>query len=315
MHLRDLAQKVKAGVREAGGTPMEFNTIAISDAVTMGSEGMIGCGFWARYQLPAWQELGGAQCVAVCDRDRSKAGKMAADFNVAAVYEDTEALLKNEKLDFVDVVTGVDTHSQLVQQVAEHRLPVIYQKPLATSCTEAEDMVDACRQAGVPLLVHENWRWQRPMRQLKAELDRGGIGIPFRQVKIKVACTGICGTDLHEYDEGPLFVPANGGTTVCTSQRASSDDRDSSPGHSRARNRGHRGRNGLGRHASERGREIALQSAQLLDARNAAGPIGLMAIQAARIAGAKQIIAVEPAAKRQELAKTCGATDDGQGAI
>jgi dihydroxy-acid dehydratase len=39
-HLRDLAEKVKAGVRAAGGTPMEFNTIAISDAITMGTEGM-----------------------------------------------------------------------------------------------------------------------------------------------------------------------------------------------------------------------------------------------------------------------------------
>jgi dihydroxy-acid dehydratase len=39
-HLRHLAEKVKAGVRAAGGTPMEFNTIAISDAETMGTEGM-----------------------------------------------------------------------------------------------------------------------------------------------------------------------------------------------------------------------------------------------------------------------------------
>lgn len=39
-HLRALAEKVKAGVRAAGGTPMEFNTIAISDGVTMGTEGM-----------------------------------------------------------------------------------------------------------------------------------------------------------------------------------------------------------------------------------------------------------------------------------
>jgi len=39
-HLRHLAEKVKAGVRAAGGTPMEFNTIAISDAITMGSPGM-----------------------------------------------------------------------------------------------------------------------------------------------------------------------------------------------------------------------------------------------------------------------------------
>ncbi len=39
-NLRELAVKVKEGVRAAGGTPMEFNTIAISDGVTMGTEGM-----------------------------------------------------------------------------------------------------------------------------------------------------------------------------------------------------------------------------------------------------------------------------------
>src|ERR1041385_5801698 len=39
-HLRELAVKVKEGIRAAGGTPMEFNTIAISDGVTMGTEGM-----------------------------------------------------------------------------------------------------------------------------------------------------------------------------------------------------------------------------------------------------------------------------------
>jgi dihydroxy-acid dehydratase len=39
-HLRRLAAKVKEGIRAAGGTPMEFNTIAISDGITMGTEGM-----------------------------------------------------------------------------------------------------------------------------------------------------------------------------------------------------------------------------------------------------------------------------------
>jgi dihydroxy-acid dehydratase len=39
-HLRGLAEHVKDGVRKAGGTPMEFNTIAISDGITMGTEGM-----------------------------------------------------------------------------------------------------------------------------------------------------------------------------------------------------------------------------------------------------------------------------------
>ena len=39
-HLREVAEAVKQGIREAGGTPMEFNTVTISDGITMGTEGM-----------------------------------------------------------------------------------------------------------------------------------------------------------------------------------------------------------------------------------------------------------------------------------
>ena len=39
-HLRELAEHLKVGIRRAGGTPMEFNTVSISDGITMGTEGM-----------------------------------------------------------------------------------------------------------------------------------------------------------------------------------------------------------------------------------------------------------------------------------
>ena len=39
-HLRRLAERVKAGIRAAGATPLEFNTIAVSDGISMGTEGM-----------------------------------------------------------------------------------------------------------------------------------------------------------------------------------------------------------------------------------------------------------------------------------
>jgi dihydroxy-acid dehydratase len=42
MHLRHLGEQVKKGIRLAGGTPIEFNTIAVSDGITMGTEGMRG---------------------------------------------------------------------------------------------------------------------------------------------------------------------------------------------------------------------------------------------------------------------------------
>jgi predicted dehydrogenase len=141
---------------------------------------LFGAGFWARYQLAAWQEVAGAKCVAIYNRTLSKAQRLAAEFNVPLVSDNAEELLAAEPLDFVDIVTDVGTHSQFVHLAARHKLSVICQKPLATSLEEAEQMAAACRAAGVPLLVHENWRWQRPIREVRRILLAGTIGRPFR---------------------------------------------------------------------------------------------------------------------------------------
>lgn len=142
--------------------------------------GLLGAGFWARFQLPGWYETGRVECVAVYNRTRSKAEWLAGKFGIPRVYEDAEELLRSEALDFVDVVTGVETHAPLVRLAARHKLPVVCQKPLAVSLEEAEEMVGACREAGVPLYVNENWRWQTPIRAVKEVLDSGAIGTPFR---------------------------------------------------------------------------------------------------------------------------------------
>jgi predicted dehydrogenase len=141
---------------------------------------IFGTGFWSRYQLAAWRELDGVECVALYNRTRAKAEALAHEFGVPAVYDDPEELLRTERLDFIDVITDVDTHSRFVHMAAAQRLPVICQKPMAPTYAEAERMVAVCREAGVPYFVHENWRWQTPIRQLKSILDSGQIGRPFR---------------------------------------------------------------------------------------------------------------------------------------
>ncbi len=120
------------------------------------------------------------ECVALYNRTRPKAEALAQEFGVAGVYDDAEEMLRHERLDFVDVITNVKTHSRFVHLAAAHRLLVICQKPIATSLDEADAMVRTCREAGVLFFVHENWRWQTPIRQVKQVLDGGQIGIPFR---------------------------------------------------------------------------------------------------------------------------------------
>jgi predicted dehydrogenase len=141
---------------------------------------IFGTGFWSRFQLAGWHELEGAECVALYNRTRTKAEALAREFGVPAVYDDPEELLRREDVDFIDIITDVDTHSRFVHLAAEHRRPAICQKPLAPSLEDAECMVTTCREAGVLLLVHENWRWQTPIRQLKRVIDEGRIGTPFR---------------------------------------------------------------------------------------------------------------------------------------
>jgi predicted dehydrogenase len=141
---------------------------------------VLGAGFWSQFQIAAWGELPGARCVAIYNRTKAKAEALASRFNIPAVYDDAAALLRNEQLDFVDIITDVNSHSRLALLAAEHRIPVICQKPLAPSVAAAEEMTIRCRAAGVPLLVHENWRWQAPIRALKQVLDSGAIGRVFR---------------------------------------------------------------------------------------------------------------------------------------
>jgi len=141
---------------------------------------LLGAGFWSRFQLAAWGELPGVECVAVYNRTRERAAKLAETFGVPAVYDDPEDLLRREELDFVDVVTGTETHRGFVELAASRGLPVICQKPMAESLEEAEGMARTCREAGVTFIVHENWRWQTPIRQVKRFLEQGLVGRPFR---------------------------------------------------------------------------------------------------------------------------------------
>jgi predicted dehydrogenase len=62
---------------------------------------------------------------------------------------------------------------------AANRTPVICQKPFAPDLGDAGAMVAACAKAGVPLMVHENFRWQSPIRAVKRAIDSGAIGRPF----------------------------------------------------------------------------------------------------------------------------------------
>jgi predicted dehydrogenase len=139
---------------------------------------VLGCGFFAQNHLHAWKELPGVELVAVCDVVPERARAAAATFGARA-YLDAAELLAREEVDFVDIATTAPTHRELVELAARHGKAVICQKPLAWDLADAEAMVAACRERRLPFMVHENFRFQHPMREVRRLLDAGAVGRPF----------------------------------------------------------------------------------------------------------------------------------------
>jgi D-apiose dehydrogenase len=73
---------------------------------------IIGTGFWSRYQIAAWRELRGVECVALFSRTRAEAEALSREFGIARFYDDPRELLERESLDFVD------THARFTRLAA-----------------------------------------------------------------------------------------------------------------------------------------------------------------------------------------------------
>lgn len=143
---------------------------------------LIGCGFFAMNQLNAWRDIeaeGGARIVALCDRDPARLKAASERFGIERTYSDAAGMLDSEDVDFVDIATTAPSHRMLVDLAASRGLPVICQKPVAPTFADARIMVAACEAAGVPLMIHENFRFQSAIIAVRDALDSGAIGRPF----------------------------------------------------------------------------------------------------------------------------------------
>jgi predicted dehydrogenase len=140
---------------------------------------LIGCGFFAVNQMHGWRDLADVDIVAICDRDPERLRIVGDDFGVERRYQSAGAMFADGGFDFVDIATTVGSHRALVELAASHSIPAICQKPFAPTLEDGKAMVAAAQTAGIPLMIHENFRWQTPILAVKAVLDSGAIGDPF----------------------------------------------------------------------------------------------------------------------------------------
>ncbi len=132
----------------------------------------IGGGYFSRFHYEAWQRLDRVELLAVADLDRAKAAAAGVE-----AFSDPRTMLEKHRPDLVDIVTPPHTHLEMIRLAIETGAKaIICQKPFCGDIGTAQLATALAAAAEVPLIVHENFRFQPWYRRIRAEIAAGRLG-------------------------------------------------------------------------------------------------------------------------------------------
>ncbi len=138
--------------------------------------GVAGLGYWGPNLARNFAGLPGCElrwCADASEKARERAGAMFPGTHLA---EDLDELLADPELDAVVLATPVPTHAALARRVVEAGKHCFVEKPLAQSTADAQDAVDAARDAGRVLMVGHLLEYHPGVSKLKELSDSGDLG-------------------------------------------------------------------------------------------------------------------------------------------
>ena len=128
--------------------------------------------------LPAFRHSKEAKLVAVVSGDRKKAKRLAAAFGASAwhTYDDYDRCLANPGVDAVFIATDNATHARYAVRAAEAGRHVLCEKPMATTIEECRQMIHACRENKVRLMIAYRKYFEPASLALKKLVASGKLG-------------------------------------------------------------------------------------------------------------------------------------------
>ncbi|WRP07423.1 Gfo/Idh/MocA family oxidoreductase [Rossellomorea aquimaris] len=139
--------------------------------------GIIGCGdVTEKKSGPAFQKVNNSELVAVMRRTGELARDYAERHQVPKWYDDADDLINDPEVDAVYIATPPGFHKEYTLKAATAGKAVYVEKPMARNFEECNQMVAACKNAGVPLYVAYYRRAQERFLKIKELLDQEAIG-------------------------------------------------------------------------------------------------------------------------------------------
>ena len=140
--------------------------------------GVVGVGTFGINHLRCFQQMGymgQAELVAACDVNEALVQQRAQEFGIQA-YTDHREMLAKEQLDGITVVTPDPFHHDIVMAAAEAGVHVLCEKPLDVTTEGCREMIQACDQAGVLLMVDFHKRYDEYHLAMREKIQAGDLG-------------------------------------------------------------------------------------------------------------------------------------------
>lgn len=132
----------------------------------------LGAGYFSQFHYDAWACIPRATLVGSANRNVQKAAATGL-----AAFSNVEEMLEATQPDLLDIITPPETHFAAITAAIDAGVKaIICQKPFCTDISEAKRAVGLAQDAGVELIVHENFRFQPWYREMRSQIDAGTLG-------------------------------------------------------------------------------------------------------------------------------------------
>lgn len=143
--------------------------------------GIIGCGNVVEYKSgPSIQQAGNSTIVGVMRRKKEKARVYAQKCGIPFWTDKAKEIMKNPEVDIVYVATPPGSHRGYVLDAAAAGKHVLVEKPMALNAFQANEMIQACKKAGIHLFVAYYRRFHPHVQKMREIIESGLIGNPIQ---------------------------------------------------------------------------------------------------------------------------------------
>jgi len=144
---------------------------------------IVGCGGYAQNVLRDIHDMTDQFEFYFASRDINKARRYSQEFSGAGVFGDYEEAIADPRIQSLYFFTPHHIHLENVELAAKYGKHILVEKPIARSVREAQAMVAAAHDAGVKLMVAENYRFLSTVEKARDIMDHGPIDDSFGELR------------------------------------------------------------------------------------------------------------------------------------